>query len=285
MHEVQSFDDAVRDFRMDGRVVVVTGGAGLLGAEYTAALSAAGAHVVVADVDGEAAERVAAAAPGARAVPVRVDVADADSVSRLLRETLARFGRVDGLVNNAALDPKFDAVRAGEHELGFEAFPLDEWNGALAVNLTGSFLCAQAFAPALVTSAAGHPGRGGSAIVNIGSIYGVVGPDQRLYHAGNGAPPRYKPVVYSVTKSALLGLTRYLAVYYAGKRLRVNALTLGGVDNGHDPDFTRRYAQRTPLGRMACRDEYTSALLFLLSDASSYMTGTSLVVDGGWTAW
>lgn len=138
MHEVQSFDDAVRDFRMDGRVVVVTGGAGLLGAEYTAALSAAGAHVVVADVDAEAAERVAAAAPGARAVPVRVDVADADSVSRLLHETLARFGRVDGLVNNAALDPKFDAVRAGEHELGFEAFPVDEWNGALAVNLTGS---------------------------------------------------------------------------------------------------------------------------------------------------
>ena len=141
------------------------------------------------------------------------------------------------------------------------------------------FLCTQAVAPTMLAQ-----GRG--VVVNICSTYGLVGPDQRLYeHDDPAAAPAFKPVSYSVTKSAAIGLTRYLAAYWGGKGIRVNSLTPGGVFNGHSDEFVRRYAARTPLGRMAARHEYTGALLFLLSDASSYMTGSNLVVDGGWTAW
>jgi NAD(P)-dependent dehydrogenase (short-subunit alcohol dehydrogenase family) len=121
--------------------------------------------------------------------------------------------------------------------------------------------------------------------VNVGSIYGVAGPDQRIYGDDDQGRPRFKPVAYSVTKSAMFGLTRYLATYYAGKPIRVNTLVLGGVENDHDPEFLADYSARTPMGRMAGREEYNGALLFLLSDASSYMTGASLPMDGGWTAW
>ena len=193
---------------------------------------------------------------------------------------LKTWGRIDGLVNNAALDPKFDSqAAAARHNAPFESYPLELWNRAIAVDLTGMFLCAQAVAPAMLAH-----GRG--AVVNICSTYGLVGPDQRLYESDDPtAPPAFKPVSYSVTKSAALGLTRYLAAYWGGKGIRVNTLTLGGVFNGHSSGFVRRYAARTPMGRMAERSEYTAALVFLLSDASSYMTGSNLVVDGGWTAW
>jgi len=263
-------------FDVAGRVVVLTGGAGLLGTEYAWALSLAGAHVVVADVDAAAAARVAAGVPGADALAVPTDVADPSSVVELARIVREAFGRVDALVNNAALDPKFDAASAAAHTDDFERFPLAAWNAALAVNLTGAFLCAQAFAPALLAA------RG--TIVNVGSTYGLVGPDQRLYDDGSGAP-RVKPPTYSVTKAGLVGLTRYLAAYYGERGLRVNALVPGGAYADHDDGFVRRYSSRTPLGRMARRDEYCGALQFLLSDAASYMTGACLVVDGGWTAW
>jgi 2-deoxy-D-gluconate 3-dehydrogenase len=170
-----------------------------------------------------------------------------------------------------------DAEAGAAHVHTFEDYPLDAWNQAVAVNLTGAFLCAQALAPALLAS-----GRG--AIVNVASTYGLVGPDQRLYDDGLGVH-RVKPPTYSATKAALVGLTKYLAAYYGGRGLRANALVPGGVYAGHDDGFVRRYAARTPLGRMARRDEYCGALQFLLSDAASYMTGACLVVDGGWTAW
>lgn len=267
-------------FLIPERVAIVTGGAGLLGANHALALAQAGARVVVADVRGEAAEGVAGEvqdATGLEAIGLSADVADPDSVGRMVTDTLERFGRLDILVNNAALDPKFEAASASEHQTRFEDFPLAAWQEALDVNVTGMFLCAQAAARRMLQAGAG-------VIVNICSTYGLVGPDQRLYQR-EGEPAQYKPVSYSVGKAAALGLTRYLATYFAGTGIRVNALTPGGVFAGHDEEFVRRYSAKTVLGRMAEKDEISSALLFLVSDASSYMTGANLVVDGGWTAW
>ncbi len=268
-------------FDMDGRVVAVTGGAGMLGTVYARALAAAGAHVVVADIDGDAAAELAAAVTresGVRALGVRVDVTDKASVEAMVRETLDAYGRLDVLVNNAAIDPKFDAANAGRHVTAFEDYPLELWNRSIQVNLTGMFLCTQAAARPMLA-------QGSGVVINVSSIYGLVGPDQRIYEKPGQAEREVKPVDYSVTKSAVLGLTRYLAAYWAGRNIRVNALTLGGVYNDHDDGFVSRYSSRAPLGRMAQRDEYCGALLFLASDASSYMTGSNLVVDGGWTAW
>lgn len=271
-------------FDLHGRIAIVTGGAGLLGSEFCRTLLEAGAAVVLADIDRDAAEKVAIrlSKNERQIMPVRVDVADPDQVEGLIQHTLHNFGRLDILVNCAAIDPKFDPAHVLQAEVesepgAFEDFPLYAWNQALAVNLTGTFLCCQSAARQMVKQ---HSG----VIVNLSSIYGLVGPDQRLYQ-NTGTPRQYKPVYYSVTKSGILGLTRYLATYYAGKNIRVNALSPGGVFNDHDQDFVQSYSARTVLGRMAERDELNGALLFLVSDASRYMTGANLVVDGGWTAW
>jgi NAD(P)-dependent dehydrogenase (short-subunit alcohol dehydrogenase family) len=268
-------------FDVSDRTVIVTGGAGLLGRQYGHALVEAGARVVLADIDGDRAEAVAEDLSGGskRATGLAVDVTDEASVADLVRTTVATFGGIDGLVNNAALDPKFHRSPDAQLAATFENYPLDLWNRSLAVNLTGMFLCAREVAPAMLAQKRG-------VIVNVSSTYGLVGPDQRLYESERpGAPREFKPVAYSVTKSGVLGFTRYLAAYWAGTGIRVNTLTPGGVLDDQPPEFVRRYGARTPLGRMAERDEYCGALLFLLSDASSYMTGSNLVVDGGWTAW
>jgi NAD(P)-dependent dehydrogenase (short-subunit alcohol dehydrogenase family) len=208
---------------------------------------------------------------------VAVDVTRQDSVRHAVEGTLERFGRLDVLVNSAALDPKFDSSHAASDTGAFEDYPLEMWNQALGVNLTGMFLCSQACVRPMLD-------QGEGVIINICSTYGLVGPDQRIYRKP-GQPQRFKPVYYSTTKAGVLGLTRYLASYYAGKGIRVNALTPGGVFNDHDDVFVEAYSARTILGRMARKDELNGAILFLASDASSYMTGANLVVDGGWTAW
>lgn len=268
-------------FDLTDRVIILTGGAGLLGREYTFALAKAGAHVVVADINGPAAEKLAATVTKSwkvKCLGVAADVSNKQSVQKMVEKTTSIFGRVDILVNNAAVDPKFDSSHATEHIFSFEEYPIELWNKGLAVNLTGMFLCAQAVAKPMLN-------QGKGVIVNISSTYGLVGPDQRLYRREDGKQQVFKPVIYSVTKSAVIGLTRYLATYWAGKNIRVNALIPGGVINDHDEEFVRRYSFRTPLVRMADKSEYCGALLFLVSDASSYMTGANLVVDGGWTAW
>lgn len=269
-------------FDLKGRTAVVTGGAGLLGAEFSRTLAEAGACVEVVDLNAKGAEKVAAGLvkAGYQARAFTVDVTDAGSVAALVKDVLREFGRLDILVNSAALDPKFDAeaVKRGITPGSFEDYPLADWNAALNVNLTGLFLMTQACVKPMI-----EHGKQGS-IINICSTYGLKGPDQRIY-VKNGKRVAYKPVYYTVTKAGVLGFTRYLAAYYAGTNIRVNALTPGGVFNDHDDYFVKNYSAKTILGRMANRDEMNGALLFLASDASSYMTGGNLVVDGGWTAW
>lgn len=279
-------------------MAIVTGGAGLLGKEFCHTLVQAGAAVVVADLDGDAAQAVAGALPppssppfiggaggGRNALGIAVDVTRPDDVQQMVDVTLQTFGRLDILVNSAALDPKFDpqASRLLDASGRFEDYPLEAWNQALDVNLTGAFLCCQAASrPMLAQQKTGQDHSG--VMINMSSIYGLAAPDQRMYQFP-GQPERYKPVYYSVTKWGILGLTQYLAAYYAGKNIRVNAISPGGVYNGHDADFVKAYSARAVLGRMAEKDEMNGALLFLASDASKYMTGANLVVDGGWTAW
>ncbi len=270
-------------FKLDGRVAVVTGGAGLLGREFCRTLAEAGARVAVVDLAAASAAAVAdeLTAAGYEALALPTDITDPQAVRALVAAVLDAWGRLDVLVNSAALDPKFDAdaLAKGITPGRFEDYPLEQWQAALNVNLTGTFLMTQAAVQPMLAQ-----GKRGS-IINICSTYGLNGPDQRIYLKKDGRRVAYKPVYYTTTKAGVLGFTKYLAAYYAGTEIRVNALTPGGVFNDHDDDFVEAYSARTILGRMAHKDEMNGALLFLASEASSYMTGANLVVDGGWTAW
>lgn len=266
-------------FDLTGRVAVVTGGAGLLGRQFCRTLATAGAAVLIADVDKDAAQQLVQEIvdSGSKAIAQITDVGDSKSTEAMVGAAIKNFGKLDILVNSAALDPKFDKSGTGKHNSAFEEYPLSTWDAALRVNLTGAFLCSQAAVKPMLK-------QGGGVIINICSTYGLGGPDQRIYQR-KGQPEQYKPVDYTVTKAGILGLTKYLATYYGGKNIRVNALSPGGVFNNHDDEFVKAYSSRTVLGRMARPDEMNGALLYLASDASSYMTGANLIVDGGWTAW
>ncbi len=266
-------------FDLKGRSALVTGGAGFLGQQFSEALSEAGASVIVADLDADAAEAVAEklVKAGGEASGIDLDVTDPGSAANAVQRTLDRYQSLDILINSAAMDPKFESGSKSAHKTSFEEFPLDSWKQAMDVNLTGMFLVSQAAARVMA-----EQGRG--SIINICSTYGISGPDQRLYES-LGEPRLYKPVYYTVSKAGVLGLTRYIATYYAGTEIRCNALTPGGVERDHDPAFKDAYGERTVMGRMAYPHEMKGAAVFLASDASSYMTGANLVVDGGWTAW
>ncbi len=269
-------------FDLRDRVAVVTGGVGLLGTEFCKTLAEAGASVAVVDLNGDAAKKVADALTkdGYRAKAIQTDITKPDSVSAMVASVLSNFRRLDILVNSAALDPKFDpdAAAKGIAPGAFEDYPLEQWNAAMNVNLTGMFLVTQVCVKPMIAQ-----GKKGS-IINICSTYGLNGPDQRIY-IKDGKRVAFKPVYYTVTKAGVMGFTKYLAAYYAGSEIRVNALTPGGVFNNHEDYFVKNYSAKTILGRMAKKDEMNGALLFLASDASSYMTGNNVVVDGGWTAW
>jgi len=269
-------------FDLTERVAVVTGGVGLLGAEFCKTLAEAGAAVAVVGLNESAAQGVAESLRniGYNALAISSDITQPDSVKAAVEQVVSEFGRIDILVNSAALDPKFDpeAVDKGIAPGAFEDYPLDLWNSAMNVNLTGMFLMTQACVRPMLGQ-----GKKGS-IINICSTYGLNGPDQRIY-VKEGERVAFKPVYYTVTKAGVLGFTKYLAAYYAETEIRVNALTPGGVFNNHEEYFVKNYSAKTILGRMARKDEMNGALLFLASDASSYMTGNNLVVDGGWTAW
>lgn len=267
-------------FILNGKTAVVTGGAGLLGKQFCKSLAQAGANVVVADVNLTHANHQAQMIieEGWTAKSCQVDVTDLKSVDAMVDFVVSEYGSLDILVNSAALDPKFDSSHSKEvFSNSFEEYPLSAWQASLNVNLTGVFLASQAAAKQMLKQEQG-------VIINICSIYGLTGPDQSIYPNVEGKK-QYKPVDYSVTKAGVLGFTKYLAAYYAGTKMRVNALTPGGIYNQHDETFANNYSARTILGRMAEVDEMNAALVFLASDASSYMTGSNLIVDGGWTAW
>jgi NAD(P)-dependent dehydrogenase (short-subunit alcohol dehydrogenase family) len=269
-------------FSLKGQVAVVTGGGGQLGTEFCRTLAEAGASVVVADLLIDQANRTSKLLTdsGHANFPFELDVTRIESTRELVAETMKRFGRLDILVNCAALDPKFDpdAASKGIAPGAFEDYPLDQWNAALNVNLTGIFLITQACVKQMIAQ-----GKKGS-IINICSTYGLNGPDQRIY-IKDGKRVAFKPVYYTTTKAGVMGFTKYLAAYYAETEIRVNAFTPGGLFNNHEEYFVKNYSAKTILGRMAKKDEMNGALLFLASDASSYMTGNNVIVDGGWTAW
>jgi NAD(P)-dependent dehydrogenase (short-subunit alcohol dehydrogenase family) len=251
----------------------------LLGRQHCLALGMAGARVVASDLDSNASLEVVRELEShdVEALAFSADVTDPGSLQRAREATTARFGAIDVLVNSAAIDDKFDP--GGDLAASrFETYGLERWRRSLEVNVTGTFLCCQVFGAEMAR-------RGRGSIINVASTYGVVGPDQSLYEDALGAQRFFKSPAYPTSKAAVLGFTRYLAAYWGRTGVRVNALSPGGVQAGQDADFVARYAKRTPLGRMAQPDEYRGALVFLASDASSYMTGSNLVVDGGWTTW
>jgi NAD(P)-dependent dehydrogenase (short-subunit alcohol dehydrogenase family) len=269
-------------FDLTGRVAILTGGAGLLGRQYSRTLAEAGAKVLIADLDADRAAEAAEATmreTGGEAVGLLVDVTSSSDVGRMVGVARERWERIDILINNAAVDPKFDAGVADQQANTFEDYPLALWQKSLEVNLTGAFLCSQAVGRVMMTARRG-------VVVNISSTYGIVAPDQRLYcRDGEEQQRLFKPAAYAVTKAGIAHLTRYLATYWAKYNIRVNTLSPHGVFQAQDEQFVRRYSERSPMRRMARPDEMNGPLLFLVSDASSYMTGANLVVDGGWTAW
>ncbi|MCA9675503.1 MAG: SDR family oxidoreductase [Kofleriaceae bacterium] len=259
-----------------GKVVVVTGALGLIGGALTRGLAAAGAAVVVTDLDHAGCVAAAAALPG-DALGHGADITDPAALEALRDAILRRHDRLDGLVNNAAIDDRFAESDAAEASR-FERYDLARWRRSLDVNVTGTFLACQVLGAPMAA-------RGAGAIVNVASTYGLVAPDQALYRRPDGTQAFFKGPAYPTGKAAVLGLTRYLASYWGHAGVRVNALCPGGVANGQAPHFVEAYQARTPLGRMARPDDYVGAAVFLIGDGSAYMTGANLVVDGGWTAW
>lgn len=269
---------ALNRFDLSGRVAVVTGGAGLLGMQHARALLECGATVYIADIHEALAQDRALALQeefGKKTRALKLDVCSSASIENALKNILSVSQAVHILINNAALDPKVSST-GNKLQSRLENFPLNQWNKELEVGLTGAFLCSQVCGSWM----ADH---GGGIILNIASDLSVIAPDQRIYRQENlkDEEQPVKPVTYSVIKTGLIGLTRYLAAYWANKNIRVNALSPGGVYAGQPEEFVTKLTSLIPLGRMAREDEYRSAIQFLCSEASSYLTGQNIVMDGG----
>lgn len=275
---------AFEKFDLTGKTALITGAAGLLGTEHATALLESGATVVLTDMSSAALaaamQRLSEIHDSKRIMTAAMDVTDPTAIAAVAEMVAGRNLRVDILVNNAAIDPKVTGERGLVESSRLEHFPLDQWNLQVAVGLTGSFLCSQVFG-----SGMSRDGKGG-VILNIASDLSVFAPDQRLYRVPGLPEDRQpvKPVTYSVIKSGLIGLTRYLATYWTSQGVRCNALSPGGVYNGQGDEFVQRLTSLIPLERMANKDEYRAAVQFLCSDASSYLNGQNIVMDGGRSA-
>lgn len=257
-------------FGLAGKTVIITGGSGLLGREFCKGVALAGGHPIVVDLDQKICDEIACdltASTGMKSLGVEADVTDTASVNRMVRAVIDEFGTVDVLVNNAQYkSPGFFAR--------FEEFPVEDWDAVMAVNMRGMFLCSQVAGKQMLIQEDG-------VIINLASTYGVVAPDHRIYPGtGLGCP-----AVYSASKGGVIMFTKYLATYWADKNIRVNAITPHGIYNQHEDLFVQNFSSRSPIGRMCNKEEVVGALLYLASDASSYVTGHNLIVDGGWTTW
>ena len=269
-------------FNLHDRVFVITGGGGLLGEQHARAIAEFGGQPVVLDVDVVKGARVASEISetyGVRSQFIECDISDEADVLAAKEECVEEFDRIDGLINNATIDPKVGASEGGSLSR-LEEFSVEQWERELKVGLTGAMLCSKVFGQEMAR-------RGRGVIVNIASDLGVIAPDQRIYRRAQDseASQPVKPVTYSVIKHGVIGLTKYLATYWAGKNIRVNALSPGGVYNGQDESFVDKVTQLIPMSRMAHVDEMQSAVVFLCSDASSYMTGQNIIIDGGRSVW
>ena len=270
-------------FRLDNKVIIITGATGLLGRKHAEVVACYGGTPILLDLSQQAVDSFANELNDKYkidSVGFSIDITDEKAIENNVKKLIERFGKIDGLVNNAANNPKVE----DSNEINFsrlENFPLSIWNDDVAVGLTGAFLCAKHYGYQI----AQNP-QGGS-IVNISSDLGLIAPDQRLYKK-NGVDnnlQNVKPVTYSVVKTGLIGLTRYLATYWADKNVRCNVMCPGGVKNNQPNDFLEDVSKRIPMGRMANADEYQGTLLWMLSNASSYLNGAVIPVDGGRTSW
>ena len=270
-------------FSLNNRVIIITGAAGLLGRMHAEAVAACGGIPVLLDIKLSELNEFKAeinAKYNIESVSYVVDITDEDQVKKNASDVVDKFGCIDGLVNNAANNPKVE----GSSEKNFsrlENFPLDLWNQDLSVGLTGAFLCAKYYGYQISKNSSG------GSIVNISSDLGLIAPDQRIYTKPdlNEKDQPVKPVTYSVVKTGLLGLTRYLATYWADKNVRCNAMCPGGVENGQSETFINTVSSRIPMGRLAKSNEYQGTLIWMLSDASSYLNGAIIAVDGGRSSW
>jgi len=264
-------------FDLTDKVIVLTGSAGRLGTNFANILSDVGCNVILIDIDDKKniqLENSISKKYKTNPLACKIDITKKDELSQISKQILKKYGKIDGLVNNAFYNPRLNVKKSA---MKFEEYNSDLWNDVVSINLTGVFLCCQIFGKIMVKQ------KTGGSIVNISSIYGINGADQRIY----GKSELNSPPSYAATKGAIVNFTRYLAAYWNRKNIRVNTMTLGGVlDKSYmDKKFIKNYSHKTMIGRMANSDEYNGALLFLLSNASSYMTGANLILDGGWSAW
>jgi NAD(P)-dependent dehydrogenase (short-subunit alcohol dehydrogenase family) len=264
-------------FSLKEKVAVVTGALGLIGKHHCYALAEAGANVIVCDLNESECTKFASSLPTS-SIGISADITNKNSIIKMKNEILKKYGKINILVNNAAINDKFENPLSALEESKFENYPVEMFKKSFDVNVTGMFLCSQVLGTEMAN-------RGSGSIINVASTYGIVAPDQSIYKNEKGEQTFYKSAAYPVTKGAVISFTRFLAAYWGNKGVRVNTLSPGGVKDNQDEFFIKNYSEHTPLGRMAHPTDYKGAIVFLASDASSYMTGANLVVDGGWTVW
>ncbi len=271
-------------FKISGKTCIITGGAGLLGRQHAMAVLEGGGIPILLDISDNALKsagsQLAGLYPDSKVEFYKADITNEEELIKIRENLLGKYEHIDILINNAANNPKVEAQSANLGTIRFDNFPMKIWEDDIAVGLTGAFLCAKVFGKAMEDNERG-------VILNISSDLGIIAPDQRIYRKDGVADKdqTVKPVTYSVIKHGLIGLTRYLATYWADKGIRVNAICPAGVENGQDPEFVNKLTNLVPMGRMANVDEYQCTVLYMISDASSYMTGSTVIIDGGRTCW